>query len=219
MSEPQVDLWIASLDLPTPELERGRGRLPPEAVERADRGVTPQLRRRALAGEILRREVLSTYLECAPEEVRLAASPSGKPEVTDAPHLHFSLSHSGGILALAVSRDGRVGVDVELLRAVRHPEHLARRYFTPEEAMQVIAAGDGDRDALFLRYWTRTEALLKARGIGLHDPRPEDVEWSDGWWVRDILPGESGLPEGACLAVAVEGTRPRTIRLRRLAPS
>lgn len=72
----------------------------------------------------------------------------------------FSLSHSGNVVAVAVSRD-RVGVDVERV-SDRDTDRLAQRVFTAEEAAQYAALPEAEKVRFFFRAWTMKEALFKA---------------------------------------------------------
>ena len=80
--------------------------------------------------------------------------------------LFFSLSHSGGVVAAAVS-NGAVGVDVESLGFFaargwdeKQLERMARRICTPKELRAL-----GGRDD-FLRLWTQKESIYKCHGGG-----------------------------------------------------
>ncbi len=68
----------------------------------------------------------------AAAELRFAYGPNGKPSLL-APQttLHFNLSHTGGLAALAVSRTHSLGLDIEAERPIS--EDLAGRYFAPAE--------------------------------------------------------------------------------------
>ncbi len=74
-----------------------------------------------------------------------------------------SVSHSGGLVAAAVSLSGRVGVDVEVLAPL--PVESLDAAFGPEEMDDIRSAGDQSRRALEL--WTGKEAALKADGRGM----------------------------------------------------
>jgi 4'-phosphopantetheinyl transferase len=77
--------------------------------------------------------------------------------------LHASISHSGDVVAVALTGCGPVGVDVEEI-GPRDYEPLIPRVCGPEEQPHVGSAGD------FYAYWTRKEAVLKATGSGLRMP-------------------------------------------------
>ncbi|MBE6906704.1 MAG: 4'-phosphopantetheinyl transferase superfamily protein [Ruminococcaceae bacterium] len=83
--------------------------------------------------------------------------PHGKPFFPDHPDLQFSLSHTKGAVACAVS-DRPCGLDIELENRKVNLA-VARRFFTPREMI------DTGNDALrFLEVWTRKEALIKRSG-------------------------------------------------------
>ncbi|MEL0028499.1 MAG: 4'-phosphopantetheinyl transferase superfamily protein, partial [Perlucidibaca sp.] len=82
--------------------------------------------------------------------------------------LSFNYSHSRHWLALAWSREpGEIGVDIEDLGRGQSFEALARRYFHADELTTWLAAPADQREAVWLRTWTRKEAVLKAHGLGL----------------------------------------------------
>ncbi|MCR4659139.1 MAG: 4'-phosphopantetheinyl transferase superfamily protein [Bacteroidales bacterium] len=90
--------------------------------------------------------------------------PSGAPYLANYPELHFSQSHSRTMVAVALSKVGNVGIDVEGPRRVS--SGLIVRVCTPCE-QQAIAAADTP-DLEFIRLWTRKEACLKCLGTGIH---------------------------------------------------
>lgn len=81
--------------------------------------------------------------------------------------LQFNVSHSGGALALAVSRSQPLGIDLEHQRRPRRAIELAQRFFAPHEAAALQRLPESEQQAAFLRLWTRKEALVKAEGGGI----------------------------------------------------
>lgn len=81
--------------------------------------------------------------------------------------LHFNISHSGGALALAISRSQPLGIDLEHQRRPRRVLELAERFFAPHEAEALGRLSEVERQIAFLRLWTRKEALVKAEGSGI----------------------------------------------------
>ena len=100
----------------------------------------------------------------ANEVITFSRSTNGKPYFDDSP-LKFSISHSGGIVACAVSDCGEVGVDVETANiSQKKALKLADRFFTDDEIREV------KRDPqTFTRIWTRKEAASKFFGENLAD--------------------------------------------------
>lgn len=97
------------------------------------------------------------------EHPRLEHDDKGAPVLPDHPELSVSISHCRQAVAVAVSPEGRVGIDVECRRRVG--EDLMRRISTAEELAAVHAAADPTM--AFLQLWTRKEAVLKMRGTGI----------------------------------------------------
>ncbi|MBU2581444.1 MAG: 4'-phosphopantetheinyl transferase superfamily protein [Alphaproteobacteria bacterium] len=79
--------------------------------------------------------------------------------------MHFNLTHSGEVAAIAVCRTAEVGIDVEQVRPVS--EGLARRYFSSAETEGIADLPEAQRLAAFFRCWTRKEAFVKATGEGI----------------------------------------------------
>lgn len=115
------------------------------------------------------RSLLGRYLELPPREVPIAFGPNGKPRLA-AGDLHFNLAHSGDLALIAITRQGPVGVDLEWLRPMTSALELAERNFHPQELAAIRAASDADRSRIFLRCWTRKEAVIKALGVGIGHP-------------------------------------------------
>lgn len=94
----------------------------------------------------------------------------GKPVLSDGPwpSLHFSLSHSRGMAAVAIADCAPVGVDVEATGRILRGDGVSRLVLAPVERVVVDAAptDDGWRDAFF-SFWTLKEAVIKATGQGL----------------------------------------------------
>ncbi len=158
----RVDVWQARLDGPR------AGWLSPEEREGCRALAFADDRRRFAAAHIFLREVLSRYLGCAPAEITFAGSPGGKPRLEPPrDNLCFNLSHGGELALVAVATARQVGVDVEPVRQHGEPEVVAPRVLGPQELTDLKAAPASARQELFLRFWTRKEALVKACGVGL----------------------------------------------------
>ncbi len=91
-------------------------------------------------------------------------SPRGKPFFPDEAGRWFSLSHSGGLALCALSEDGPVGVDVELIRPRR--AGLPAYALSPAE----LARFDGTWED-FYRLWTLKESWCKREDAPLFPPR------------------------------------------------
>ncbi|REH32497.1 4'-phosphopantetheinyl transferase [Kutzneria buriramensis] len=91
----------------------------------------------------------------------------GRPRLPDAVGIEVSVSHAGSLVAVALTRLGDVGVDVEHAPLIGHFDHeLAENTLSARE----LAALSDQPGIDFPRLWVRKEALLKATGRGLRMP-------------------------------------------------
>jgi 4'-phosphopantetheinyl transferase len=122
-------------------------------------------------------------------------------------------------MAIALSEEGEVGVDVERVRELPDLEALAKRCFSAGEWDRFRQLGSEERGRWFFRLWTRKEAVLKAMGTGLlvepsrvtvDEPgtevegvfRVRDPRDGGGWWVKDIA-----VPEGWLGSLSISAGR------------
>lgn len=154
-----------------------------ERRQRVGRLVRPEARRLSLGAGALLAWALG---QAGATDLTLSYGENGKPRLVHHPDIHFSLSHSGTLAVCAVA-DRAVGVDVERPRRVDGA--LVRRVLTAAE--QAWLAQQANKEAAFIRLWTRKESFLKLTGQGL-SRRP------DGFSVlpqaEDIAP--AGFAEG-----------------------
>jgi 4'-phosphopantetheinyl transferase len=123
-----------------------------------------------LLAHVLLRTTLSRYADVAPAEWRFVRTPLGRPELaTGQCHrpLRFSIARRDGFAACAVTLGRDVGVDVEALAGREDFAAIAAAFFSPSEQRALRRAAAPRRRELFCRLWTRKEAWLKARGVGL----------------------------------------------------
>lgn len=151
--------WLADASgmLSASEYERVRGRR--MAADRDALAVAYALHR-LLLGSVLGRP---------PTDVPVYRDERGCPRVTG-DGIHTSLSHADGLIAVAISKWGPVGVDIEpAARAFAMPE-IARRVYHYSEATALYVASEPVRRTALLAMWVRKEAILKAAGVGLAVP-------------------------------------------------
>lgn len=119
----------------------------------------------ALADELMADELTADELTGGPGAA-LRHDAAGRPwvELASGGPLWASVSHARGLVAVAASSAGPVGVDLETRRNL-DPGGMARRWFDPAEADWL--AGQPDQVESFLRLWTAKEAVGKALGSGL----------------------------------------------------
>lgn len=195
MSEgPHVDIVWAAPSGDDPD-ERVLSELSAEERARAARFHFDRDRREYVCAHRLLRRELGRRLGVAPGALRFALGPHGRPELAGAHAgaLRFNLSHTRGLVALAVCEgDWELGVDVEDHTRVGATVALAERYFAPSEAAALRALPEEAQRARFFALWTLKEAYIKARGLGLAMPLDQfafDLDAAHavvGFWVDPI---------------------------------
>jgi 4'-phosphopantetheinyl transferase len=165
----QVDVWQARLDLPAQALERLHASLSADEMQRAARFHFLTDRDRFIAAHGFLRAVLARYLHCQPDQLTFSMNPYGKPALQAHP-LEFNLSHAGEVALIAVTRERRVGIDVERIRQEISSQSIARQYFSKSEVGELQRLSLAQREIAFFTCWTRKEAYIKAQGLGLSLP-------------------------------------------------
>jgi len=131
----------------------------------------------------------------------LEATRHGKPFLPGGPE--FNISHSEGMVVLAVSQRGAVGIDIEKIRAV-NIEDFSR--YVPEVANLPEDYDVDQVNTLFFDCWTQKEAVLKGYGTGLLAPL-EQVALQGGtalfnetaWFINKLR-----IDRGYCCHVATD---------------
>ena len=185
----EVDLWLSYYHEVSEAAQQTRLRLLLNDAERAQeaRFYFPDDRLRYLVTRALVRTVLSRYVPVAPAAWEFTTNAWGRPQT--APHhqlptLQFNISHTRGLIAMAVSTNGALGVDVENLAARAGSAGIAGHFFSPAEASALGALPTARQQQRFYEYWTLKESYIKARGMGLSLPL-------DGF--SFAFPGDQGI--------------------------
>ena len=120
-----------------------------------------------LAGRALLRSALGELLGRAPQQLQFTRNADDKPLPVDADGWQFNLSHCEQWVALALSRDGEVGVDIDNSARRNDIDGIAERFFQPQEARWLQSLPQAQRRDHFFLLWTVKEATVKALGCGI----------------------------------------------------
>lgn len=165
----EVHAWRLSLEQPDDVVASWRQQLSADERQRADRFHFEKDRRHFIVARGGLRTLLGRYLEIAPVELRFAYSAYGKPSLapeTDT-QLKFNLAHSGSLAAYAFTSLGDVGIDLEQIKPEFTGDEIARRFFSASEVASLEHLPAAERASAFFNCWTRKEAFIKAKGMGL----------------------------------------------------
>jgi len=141
-----------------------------DECNRAQKFVSISSRNQFILARAILRKSLASVLETTPSQVPIIVDRNGRPSLDPSTFrktgIHFSISHTHGVIALAFSQHLPVGIDVE------RKEHFNNRISL---AMQLLSASEldesrPDNSEYFSRIWTLKEAILKACGHGFRIP-------------------------------------------------
>jgi 4'-phosphopantetheinyl transferase len=163
----EIHVWHTDLTIQETAIERLFPLLDHQEQTRAARFLVPEPRIQFILSRAFLRIALGRYLQVEPCDVRFRTAEHGKPELAQAAGLYFNLSHTDSETAIAVTRAGRVGVDVERIRQNLEPVALAARFFSQKELLWLQSQPAEQRFAAFFACWTAKEAYIKACGSGL----------------------------------------------------
>jgi phosphopantetheinyl transferase len=188
----------------------------------------PADRMRFVAGRALLRHALTEAVRgtTPPAAWRYREGPHGKPLMDEGlPQIEFNLSHTADCVAVAVSKAGPVGIDIESTGREDCGDVILDVLTAREQ--EVLARMEPDRRSVeFIRLWTAKEACAKALGLGVAADFCElDIDLdspsvsassrlvgaSDRLHIAVATVQRSGAPFCLCVAEMV-GTYPRAAR-------
>ncbi len=147
-----------------------------------------------LAGRALLRSTLGELLGRDPQSLQFTRNADDKPLLVDGERWQFNLSHCDEWAALALSRDGEVGVDIESSARRNDIDGIAERFFQPEEAAWLQSLPAVQRREKFFQLWTVKEATVKALGTGIAGALIETGVRLDGERIAIALTGAIARP-------------------------
>lgn len=173
----QIHLWLAFDREIRDEalLERYRSELLTEEERRKEkRYYFAKHQHQYLITRALTRTILSRYADVAPADWRFDKNKHDRPLIAndhpDARSFSFNISHTPGLVVLAVSRHASLGVDVENVAEREAPLEIANRFFSPVETADLYTLPAHEQPERFFHYWTLKESYIKARSMGLAIP-------------------------------------------------
>ncbi len=228
LASDEVHVWRARLDLPEEHIQAFEQVLADDERARALRFRFQKDRTHFTAARGILRTLLGRYLVQPPARLQFRYNQYGKPLLGDSDEenaLRFNVSHSHGMALFAFTCGRDVGVDIEYMLADRAEMSIARRFFSPYEVEALQAVPEKQRTQAFYSCWTRKEAYVKTRGLGLSlDLNLFDVSLAPGepaallnirepgqrledWSLHDLAPGA-----GYAAALALKGEPCRVVR-------
>ncbi|MEV1026982.1 4'-phosphopantetheinyl transferase superfamily protein [Streptomyces sp. NPDC050264] len=127
----------------------------------------PAVRYRFAASRLLMKYTAAAALQTRPELLEVSYRLGGRPFLRGFDQIDLSLTHTGELMAVGLSKDGRIGVDAEPTDRRMSVEVLQPQMCTPAEAAALAPLPQDEQAARTLRLWTLKEAYTKALGQGM----------------------------------------------------
>lgn len=162
-----VEVWWGRIGLVRDEFAAD---LDPAELGRLAAYRRPQDQARFLLGVTIVRRLLAARFSLPAAKIRLDRScpdcgrPHGKVRADGA---ELSVSHSGDLVGVAITRRTPVGLDVEKVDPGIDVDSLAKVSLSDGERRELDRYDGDTRARAFTTYWTRKEAVVKATGDGI----------------------------------------------------
>ncbi|MDN5383324.1 MULTISPECIES: 4'-phosphopantetheinyl transferase superfamily protein [Streptomyces] len=127
----------------------------------------PAVRHRFAASRLAVKFTAAAVLEADPADLDLAYRIGGRPYLRGLDQIDVNLTHTEELIAVGVSRNGRIGVDAEPVDRATDVGLLQGHMCTPAERARLERLPEAERAAALLRLWTLKEAYTKALGQGM----------------------------------------------------
>jgi 4'-phosphopantetheinyl transferase len=173
LSSTDVHIWRGWLDQPRRRVDQLAQSLSADERMRADRFRFETDRVRFIIARGMLRLILGQYLDTEPGRVQLCYGSHGKPHLRDGtnqPLIRFSVAHSHQMAAYGFTCAREIGVDLEYARPMPRMQQAASAFMSARELALLSALPIDQQQQAFYLCWTRKEAYVKARGVGLAQP-------------------------------------------------
>lgn len=172
----ELHLWLVDVEACTHMVATYRSFLSKKELIRAQDYRRDQTRQTFILVRGLLRSLLGYYLDYNPKNFTFNYNKFGKPHLKE---LSFNLSHTNRYAIYAFALQGKIGVDIEHLRAILDFDNVAASFMSEAEIERLFELPPAIQPQAFFNIWTRKEAIIKAIGQGLSFPlKSIDVDFS-----------------------------------------
>ena len=170
LTETHIDIWKSPTQLPPDETAYLASLLSPAERQKAELFRDPLKRAESEVSRGLLRRLSAHLLEMDPHALSFEVGPHGKPYLTDRYDgipIAFNLSHTKDCILIAFGLNRDIGIDVEWMPPNYPWQPIARQFLPPSDVDKLLSLAPADQCHAFFTQWVRSEASLKAIGIGL----------------------------------------------------
>jgi len=169
IDDKEIQVWIEPYRPSKEPGDRMMSVLSPAEIQRANAYYFHEDRKRYVQAHVLLRLILSEYAGMQPQEIVYRIGAHGKPHLMPENPVCFNLSHTKEMIAVAISSERNVGIDIEKKADIADIDCVARQFMSRDECLTLRGmTADAKRD-YFYQCWVQKEALIKASGRGIDD--------------------------------------------------
>jgi len=160
---------------PTSDFDRIRHPFSPSISERISKYKIPKERNLKIVGKGLLIKALKDWnIDPKLALANLKYTQTQQPYI-DGFSIQLSISHSEDLVACAVAKSAKIGIDIEKIKPVKLS--LMQAHMDASAWQEIINAPDPD--GMFFRHWTIREAAVKASGFGLEQIELADIKTTE----------------------------------------
>ncbi|MCF6767457.1 4'-phosphopantetheinyl transferase superfamily protein [Thiotrichales bacterium 19S11-10] len=123
--------------------------------------------------QMLRYDILSKYLGIDKKKLKFQKGDNNRPFILNDQGIDFNISHSRQWLVIAITDQGKIGIDIETISPKRSFLAIAKQFFSAIEVDFLSSLSEADCQYYFYLIWTLKEARLKATGEGISNQLKE----------------------------------------------
>ena len=166
----EIHVWKINLDELCSQISHLQTFLSEDEKQRAGRYHFQKDAFRFIAARASLRILLARYVNASPKQIDFDYSEYGKPYVSRESSdlmINFNISHSERLALIAFGMQEEIGVDIEMHREDFATFDIAQRFFSAVELESLLNLTKLEFKQAFFNCWTRKEAYIKAKGLGL----------------------------------------------------
>ena len=153
------------------QIDTSKPLYPPERYKEVERCKNARVKQEKYTVWKLLEKAVTNHLNLDFANLQFTKTANGK---WICPDFHFSLSHTDGLVCVAVSRT-EVGVDVEIVRDIN--EGLKKRILTEKELSFMETLPSKEKQRFLLESWVKKESIFKKSGNKML--MPNNIETSE----------------------------------------
>lgn len=127
----------------------------------------------SIIGEIGLRLIVQEEYGIRYDNISLIYNKNGKPKIENYNHIKFNISHSNDVVAIALSSECNIGIDIEKIKSFS--KNVVGKFFSHDEKRMIDRLSIEEKNYAFYRLWTMKESFIKANGEGIFNTNLSNV--------------------------------------------